>query len=527
MGGRIQMASLTHVCMWAESSWKPITVEEAAKLHPGGTVSAHSGLFMCELCGQYVILTDGDIRKRYFKHSAYEKSKDCPERTFGAGYSIPYDYQYHELPIRITDISASSFSFELGLLRAPIDSLSKDFRIVIKPNGVSDICYIFSKERLNYDSITYLPIGKIPFEKYTISFQNGNDKLYEFWPAEIKGIDSEGTLFEKTSGKKVLYGADVEINKEYYLLKHGSINLRACKDMSIQKIMQKQIGWQTWTLYLISAADFNENTAKFFLDFHCRLTDYPISLQLVWPLYVEGNYLVKHNQNDMYLLVTGNVAVLKTFPSLKVRKFNCWNEHDKTPTIYEVDCSDRQQLISVGRSKTLKYTYFWKDELDEEGSIPEFLVTDLDGVQVTSGEINTLPSNKTLRFKSRFDGEIVVSINNHVVDKRKLKADKIIDLDELAFGLCIRVIIGLDVIWQLDVKKQEVIVIADESEIMQRINNTSGKMIVAPHSLKNILVGMQRYPQVCQWIRLCIKKGVINEQAYRKLQDIYRTIKIR
>lgn len=79
------MASLTHVCMWSDNGWKRITAEQAARLHPGGTVSAHSGLFMCELCGQYVILTDGDIRIRYFKHSAYEKSKDCPERTFGAG----------------------------------------------------------------------------------------------------------------------------------------------------------------------------------------------------------------------------------------------------------------------------------------------------------------------------------------------------------------------------------------------------------------------------------------------------------
>ena len=84
------MASLTHVCMWSENGWKRITAEQAAQLHPGGTVSAHSGLFMCELCGQYVILTDGDIRIRYFKHSAYEKSKGCPERTFGAGYSISY-----------------------------------------------------------------------------------------------------------------------------------------------------------------------------------------------------------------------------------------------------------------------------------------------------------------------------------------------------------------------------------------------------------------------------------------------------
>lgn len=69
------MASLTHVCMWSKNGWRHISAEEASKLHTGGTVSAHSGLFMCELCGQYVILTDGDIRVRYFKHSAYEKAK--------------------------------------------------------------------------------------------------------------------------------------------------------------------------------------------------------------------------------------------------------------------------------------------------------------------------------------------------------------------------------------------------------------------------------------------------------------------
>ena len=49
------MASLTHVCMWSDNGWKRITAEQAARLHPGGTVSAHSGLFMCELCGQVIL----------------------------------------------------------------------------------------------------------------------------------------------------------------------------------------------------------------------------------------------------------------------------------------------------------------------------------------------------------------------------------------------------------------------------------------------------------------------------------------
>lgn len=95
-------------------------------------------------------------------------------------------------------------------------------------------------------------------------------------------------MFEKDSGKKILYDADIEIKKEYYLLKRGSRTVMTCQGMSKKKILQKQIGWQTWTLYVVSASEFNEDTAKFFLDFHCRLTDYPISLQPVWPLYVEG-----------------------------------------------------------------------------------------------------------------------------------------------------------------------------------------------------------------------------------------------
>ena len=54
------MPSLTHVCMWSEHGWKKITAYEASRLHPRGRVSAASGLFMCELCGQYVILTEGE-----------------------------------------------------------------------------------------------------------------------------------------------------------------------------------------------------------------------------------------------------------------------------------------------------------------------------------------------------------------------------------------------------------------------------------------------------------------------------------
>ncbi len=515
------MASLTHVCMWSENGWKQISAEQAARLHPGGTVSAHSGLFMCELCGQYVILTGGDIKARHFRHSAYEKSKDCPERTFGAGYSISYDSQEHDLPIRITSVSSSSFRFEVGLIRAPISSLSKDFRIEIKPKGGFDVSYVFTKERLNYDSITYLPIGEKPFEKYTLSFQYGTDKLREFWPSEIKGIDPEGTLFEKASGKKLTYDADVEIGKEYYLLKRGYLYRNSRSSMRIQEVAQKRFGWETWTLYAVSASTFNEDAARFYLDFHCRLTDHPVSLQPVWPLFIEGNYIVKHNQNSMYMLVEGNVAAVKTFPSVAVHQLNY---NASQPKLYEVLCSGRQQLISAGRTQALQYTYLWKEPLDQVGSHPEISVTDLEGFEIASGETDTLPHNKTLRFKSTFDGELVISKNNRVVDKRKIPVDKYIELDGLAYGLSVQVVIGLDIIWQIAFKKQPSAVLNDEIESLKQITNVSGSTITTPHSLRNMLAGMNRYPQICQWIRKCITDGTINEKSYRKLQNAYRSM---
>lgn len=515
------MASLTHVCMWSDNGWKRITTEQAAKLHPGGTVSSHSGLFMCELCGQYVSLTDGAVQTRHFRHSAHEKSKNCPERIFGASYSISYGSQEHDLPIRITGVSSSSFRFEIGLIRAPISSLSRDFCIEIKPKGVSDTPYVFMKERLNYESITYLPIGERPFEKYTLNLKNGSDKLREFWPVEINGIDPEGTLFEKSSGKKLTYDADVEIEKEYYLLKRGYFYRRSYSSIRIQEIAQKQFGWESWTLYMVSASAFSEEAARFFLDFHCRLTDHPVSLQPVWPLFVEGNYIVKHSQDSMYILVEGNVATVKTFPSAAVRQLN-YNIAD--PKLYEVLCSSRQQLISAGRTQALQYTYFWKEFLSQVGLSPEISATDLSGSEVASGETNTLPHNKTLLFKSTFDGELIISNNNCVVDKRKIFADKQLQLDGLSYGVSVQVVIGLDVVWKIDFKKRQVIITDDEVEILKRISNTLGAFIPAPHSLRNILAGMSHYPQICQWIRKYIREGIINEQSYRRLQDAYRSI---
>ena len=139
------MASLTHVCMWSEHGWKRITANEAAKLHPGGMVSAASGLFMCELCGQYVILTDGEKNVRHFRHKISEKSKDCPERTFGPSVCMTYNVKEYELPIKICNITDNQFDLELGLLYVPQSILQerKLQYVVIQPLESQDNQYTY------------------------------------------------------------------------------------------------------------------------------------------------------------------------------------------------------------------------------------------------------------------------------------------------------------------------------------------------------------------------------------------------
>lgn len=518
------MASLTHVYMWDKNGWKHISAEDAARIHPGGTVSARSGLFMCGLCGQYVTLTDGNIRVRYFKHSTYEKSKECPERTFGADCLVSYEPQDHDLPIRITAVSKSTFRFEVGLIRAPISALSKDFRVLIQPKGEHNTPFIYAKERLNHDSITYLSIGEQPFEGYTLSFQNGNEKLKDFWPPEIKGVNPEGTLFEKLSGRMLPYDADIEINKEYYLLKRSYLSpINSESKIRIKEVVQKRFSYSVWRLFVVSASDFNENAARFFLDFHCRLTGSPVTLKPVWPLFIESSFLISHNQNSMYMLVSGNATAVKAFPNVAIRRLFNSASH---PTLYEVYCSGRQQLISAGRTQVLQYTYIWKEPLSQEGVTPRVSVTDLTGAEIPSGEMDALPQGKTIRVTSSFDGAIVVSFHGRIIDKREVLADKLVEMNDLTHGLGVEVYVGLDCIWEVHFRKQKDKEHNDEMTVFKHITNVSGVIISAPHSLRNILNGMRHYPRISQWIRGCIAMDLINEQSYRRLQEFYRNMKM-
>lgn len=515
------MASLTHVCMWKNNGWKNITADEAARLHPGGGVSAHSGLFMCELCGQYVLLTDGNYQRRHFRHSSAEKSKDCPERVTGAYIPITYDVSDHELPMRIKNITRDNFEFELGFIPVPNNLYSRNLKISIQTKDYGHNNYIYSGERLNIDGITYLSVGNDPSTEFSIQVDGCSDDIYKFWPKRNIGIVSSGTVFDANSGRKMINDSDVVVGKKYYILCRSGIYGQHSSHISVKEVTYKRISWETWKVYEVVANDYSEQSARFFLDFHCRLTETPIEIQPVWPVYIENKYVIKHSQSNIFLHIKGNATNTLVFPETYKQRFNYNNE-----TVLKVSCNSRQQLISAGRTKALNYAYFWKEPLNNIGVTASVEVTDIKGNLVDVEQPDSLPKNGKIIVNSPYDGFIEIFKDNKIVDKRILYSEKKLELDQITWGTQISIFVGMDLTRKLSYLKVLNDAPKDEIVILQKLNSFSGKDIKIPHAAGSMASKLEKYPKVRLWLYQRIRRGVIDEQAYRYLIILVKNKKL-
>ena len=399
--------SLEHVCIWSEHGWRRITAKQAARLHPGGTVPAKSGLFMCELCGQYVGVADGKIIPRYFYHED-NVSKYCPDYTASQTQSTPLTFtkESRGLPMRIKILSSGKFMFEMGFILPPNFPQHRIDGQKVKIN--SD--YEYSLSRFNEGTITYLPVGERPQEKYTISLEREDKDLSDLWPAEVEGISPKGTMFNKApgnskTGKKLPRDADVLEGNEYYLLTKEAHVSHLGAGIHITELCSCS-GWHVYRVY---ATSFCKSAANFFLNYGYRLTEKLAEIVPLWPVHVETPYLLLYDSKfsgQMAFFLRGNSHV-QTFPPEVSMPYNY---EIKGGRVFYVQCGGRQQLIAAGRTKILRYAYIWKVDsaLARENSIPE--------VQVTESE------NKSLAVTPPFDGYALVMDGAEVVERYPLSA---------------------------------------------------------------------------------------------------------
>ena len=501
--------------MWSEHGWVRVTAEEAAAKHPGGTVSAHSGLFMCELCGQYVTLTDGYVRDRYFKHSAHEENKNCPERTFGPSYTPSYKAGEHNLPIKLVTDSNTSFRLELGLVCVPETILQKQEKRQVSIIADNGGMFTYSFERLNEGNITYVSVGNSPAETYSLSVSN---ELSDYWPKKVTGVSKNGSLFDGKTGKMLPVDADVRIEKKYYLLTTRNYNYVSFRraGLHLSMICQQRVGWPIWNVYQVEARELNETAAKFFLDIHYRLTDSPLELTSIWPMHIESPYVIKANRSELiFHLSGGRQLTTKTFPRARVTPIIC--PGTGSGQVVKVESNSRQQLISAGNANVLDYLYLWREPLIETYPPVAIVVKDEQGQEIENGIQTTIPQNARLCIEAPVDGTVIILRNEMIIEKLKLNAGEKKYVQDLHFGMTVQVYQGLDNVWSVTYLKLKRGKQNEDENLYLKLCSFKGKETAVDHSIGGLTVKLRDFPMVKKWLLAVIKKGQVPLDAMNYL----------
>ena len=353
------MESLTHVSMWSEHGWIRISPQKAAKLCYGGGSSSHSGLFMCELCLQSVCLPNVKKQIPHFRHLSQEADKTCPERVFGNAVSLSYRASDYSLPLRILS-SRGAYHFEIGFPCIPISILKEtdSFAVKIWPKeqAVQPFQYLYPA-RFQPDGITWLSVGNVPSSGYKVHTTCTKSELLSCWSPNVRGIDLNGTVFDAGTGNMLSHGADVQTDKAYFILQRKPLT-SVPRSIQYQKIAEQEVAQfsirpQIWRLYRIRALDFSESSAKFFMNYRCRLTETPASIRILWPAYVEAPYIIRHKENQLWLYVRGENVETKSFPSANQAL------KEVSPTTASHGGVSHIMDVCRGKRKTA-YGYIWR-----------------------------------------------------------------------------------------------------------------------------------------------------------------------
>lgn len=509
---------LTHVRVWDDrKGYRRVTVEEASLMFPHETVSASRGYFVCELCAQNVCFTAPGIYSRHFRHDSAAQNKECEERQTAYSAS-PTALNCQSLPIRIR-VYDDKFTLQLGFVH-PAVRRSQSSCSTIKICGDFYHRLNFSFDRIEASGITYLDIGNCPCQEYKLAYEQASPELTRFWPASTPGVNPAGSFFDCSTNKMLPIGAKAFLGKKYYLLQRIPLrSLVVPHGITARKITEiRTPNLENWSLFQLEVTSFSEPVARFFLQRSIFLAEKPTVFYPIWPPYVEDPYFIYHRENDLYFYMQGENAELKTFPVTRTSQ-EAISRNVDSGKLYHIFASSKEQLLSLGRSGALGFTYLMKKEMDLQAPKPVVSVIDLEGTAYDAETYTQLPKSKRLTIFAPFDGKVVFRKNGKINFIYRLTAEQDLMVDQIAFGTQIEIIQGCDLVRSLcfERKTAEFDVAAADKQLATKLKSARGAMITIPHSFGTIAAKMQDYPQTKQWLLQAIRSGEIPRSAYRML----------
>lgn len=461
------MHALTHVITWSpqEKRWKRIDASTASRDWGGHTVSADKRVFVCELCKQYVLLTQAGLQPAHFRHNKNEDDKSCPDRVVSGG-SLSYEPRRFSFPLKLS-VSGNKVSFLLGLMiPREIANLLKETateeKVSIQPiNDGANMApgpIKFSFDRLLGQGIVYLPVGDEPQKSYQIQIsQPMRDILH--WPQETPGIESPGAVFDGNSCKRIPLDGDIEVGRIYWLF-------TILNDLHLYKIPGLEIELQNiqirsrsslyspaWKLYRIKAKDFKKESAEFFLQFKLRLTEKPIKLFPLWPLTIKRPYAVTCSEDvqTQIFYASGDDVFNRIYPKPATEPI-VWK---KPPTLLCLPINYKNLLVTSGRISVLKYLFLMQDAMPKGRSILEARdalceIKTIDGEPVTEeidhnqSILNPVSSN-TIFCSPQFNGSVEIYKKMQHLQRIVLPAEQSTKI-ELHSGYHYDIFVGLELI---------------------------------------------------------------------------------
>lgn len=524
--------ALTHVCMWKDGKgYQRVDVKEAAAIYPN-TVSANSGIFVCELCGEPVLFTksgDGpNARIRHFRHSRSEETKACEDRQ--TKLEVLWSKQLtslgnHTLPVRIK-VKDGRIQFSIGFPAFP-EGCSAHCRQIFISTGVGEQTYVYSAaDRLNGAGITYLNAGEAPAETYALSYSDASENLNDYWPAEVQGVNPNGTFFEilvgdQTLGRMILPQRKVSAQKSYYFLKKGQINHPS--DMCMENVcIDRKNGWY---LYRIWNIRFAKLSARFFLKYGLFLTESAVDFYPLWPVFLQSPYVFYYRKQNayrsgggpLYFFLEGDRARIAMYPwERMLSSLPCGNGK-----LVEIPPKERAQLVSLGNSGALGYFYLVQRPLHTRGCQAEVVIRTDEAALQKEDELEIyrkLPSRKRLWIKGAYDGRIIRRRDGAVFDIQFLRAGEEVCISDIRFSEEIEIWQGLRRVrclcFEIVEKEQDR---AEEDALLFRLHGCRGEEIPVPHSLGAAAGKLKAYPKLKWWLLEKIRKGRMPREAYQIL----------
>lgn len=254
------------------------------------------------------------------------------------------------------------------------------------------------------------------------------------------------------------------------------------------------------------------------------MTDSPVSIQPIWPLYREMPYTITHNRDYTYFFINGNNESEKG-SGIRTEIYPM-PEHPVPPkkqgsiTLLKVPCKSDRVMISAGRSQVLTFRYFYRRKMDETADIPLIAVSDGKGNRMEQTTYTRLPAQKILIISAPYDGKVRVRDGYRVLVYEDLKSGQAFSQKIDRLGVIVEILQGLDVVFKVEFKKKKQSSTRHEKRWIELLDHCSGDYIPFGRHIALATARLENMPKLRHWVMKCVKSGYIREDALRIIQSI-------